>query len=63
VAPFAYCDGCLASRLGASVELLRAAVAALAVERTIGRARRVCYGCRQAVELSVLEEGAAHEGV
>jgi hypothetical protein len=58
VAPFAYCDGCLASRLGTSAEPLRAAVAALAAERTIGRARRVCYGCRRAVELSVLGEGA-----
>ena len=54
-APFAYCDACLALRLGSSLAEMAAALAGEA-EAVLARTRRACYGCGRTVELSALRE-------
>jgi hypothetical protein len=58
VAPFAYCDACLALRLHAGLAEMTAALAALGAEGRLERTRRACYGCRRTLELSAWREGA-----
>jgi hypothetical protein len=57
VAPFAYCDGCLAFRVEASLAETTATLAGLVAEGVLVRSRRVCYGCGRALELATLREG------
>ena len=59
VAPFAYCDACLALRLEVSLAEVTAALAELAADAVVERTRRVCYGCGRTLELSALREGRA----
>jgi hypothetical protein len=54
VAPFGYCDDCLAKQLHATLEEITAALAALALPRR----RRWCYGCRRTVEVAEVGEQA-----
>jgi hypothetical protein len=54
VAPFAYCDACLALRLDASLGDLAAALAALTDGGECERRRRACYGCGRTLELASL---------
>ena len=53
-APYAYCDGCLALRLDASLGDIVAALAALTDDGECERRRRACYGCGRTLELSAL---------
>ena len=55
-APYAYCDGCLALRLGASLSEIVAAVAALTADGECERRRRACYGCGRTLELTALSD-------
>lgn len=57
-APFAYCDACLALRLGSSLTEMAAVLATLTdeAEAVLARTRRVCYGCGRTVELSALRD-------
>ena len=57
VAPFAYCDACLALRLEVSLAEVTAALASLAADAAVERTRRACYGCGRMLELSALREG------
>jgi len=54
VAPFAYCDTCLALKLDASLQEMAAALTTLA----LARVRRVCYGCGRTLMVAEAEDGA-----
>jgi hypothetical protein len=56
VAPFAYCDPCLAIRVDATPTETTAAVSGLIAEGVLARARRVCYGCGRTLEVATLRE-------
>ena len=57
-APDAYCDACLALRLGASLADTSAGLAALlAAGKEFERRRRACYGCGRMLALTGLTEG------
>ena len=58
-APFAYCDACLALRLGSSLAEMAAVLAGLLDEADtiLARRRRACYGCGRTVELSAMRDG------
>lgn len=57
-APFAYCDACLALRLGCSLAEMTVVLAELLgeTEAVLARTRRACYGCGRTVELGALRE-------
>jgi hypothetical protein len=59
VAPFAYCDACLALRLDIGLGQMTALLAELSGDNgaTLDRVRRACYGCSRTLELSALREG------
>lgn len=57
VAPFAYCDACLALRLDTSLAEMAAALGELTADAVLERTRRACYGCGRTLELSALREG------
>ena len=50
--PFAYCDSCLALRLGESLEDARAAAMLVAREDGFMRKVRACYECQRSVEMT-----------
>jgi hypothetical protein len=54
VAPFAYCDTCLALKLDASLQEMGAALTGLALPRV----RRVCYGCGRTLMVAEGKDGA-----
>jgi hypothetical protein len=57
-APSAYCDACLALRLGASLAELSARLATLLAEgKEFERRRRACYGCGRTLPLTGPTEG------
>jgi hypothetical protein len=58
VAPFAYCDACLALRCDASLPEMTVALAGLAgdADRPLTRTRRVCYGCGRALDITALRD-------
>lgn len=58
-APFAFCDACLALRLGFSLAEMAAVLTGLLDEADtiLARRRRVCYGCGRTVELSAMRDG------
>ena len=53
VAPFAYCDTCLALKLDASLQEMGAALTTLSLERV----RRVCYGCGRTLMVAEAADG------
>ena len=53
VAPFAYCDTCLALKLGASLQEMATALTTVALPR----ARRVCYGCGRTLMVAEAADG------
>ena len=53
-APFAFCDACLAARFAEPLEDTRAAAMLVAREHGFMRRVRVCYGCKRAVEMTVI---------
>jgi hypothetical protein len=59
VAPFAYCDACLALRLEASLAEMAAVMAGLTGEgdAPLARTRRACYGCGRVLEIGAPSEG------
>jgi hypothetical protein len=52
VVPFAYCDTCLALKLGVSLLEMAAALDIL----DLPRRRRVCYGCGRTLPLAEVRE-------
>ena len=57
-APDAYCDACLALRLGASLADTSAGLAALLAQgKEFERRRRACYGCGRTLALAALTDG------
>ena len=57
MAPFAYCDACLAPRLETSVSEMVAILATLAADGECEPRRRACYGCGRTLELTTLLDG------
>jgi hypothetical protein len=58
-APFAYCDACLALRLGCSLADMALVLTTLLGETdaALTRRRRACYGCGRTLELGALSDG------
>lgn len=56
MAPFAYCDACLARRLETSLSEMVAILAALAGDGKCQPRRRACYGCDRTLEVATLVE-------
>lgn len=59
VAPFAYCDACLALRVGTSLSEMIAALTELRDDAVLERRRRACYGCGRTLEISSVPDGAS----
>ena len=57
VAPFAYCDACLALRVDAALSEAVEALTALVADGECGRHRRACYGCGRTLEIAALKDG------
>jgi hypothetical protein len=59
VAPFAYCDACLALRLDVGLDQMTTLLAELSRDdgTPLDRVRRACYGCGRTRDLSALREG------
>ncbi|HEY2993622.1 MAG TPA: hypothetical protein VGM22_12450, partial [Methylomirabilota bacterium] len=62
VAPFAYCDACLALRLDAALQEITAVLSALIADGECERRRRACYGCGRTLELTVPIDGPRPRG-
>ncbi len=54
--PFAFCDECLAVRLGIGADEAARAALAVASLPSFARRRRLCYSCRRTIELTELTE-------
>jgi hypothetical protein len=61
VAPFAYCDACLALRLSAALTETTLALGELTSGQggLLERTRRVCYGCARTLTISALRDGVS----